>query len=370
MKVVAITREDRRVEVRELDEPKIEAPDGVLVRMLEVGVCGTDGGICGGDEGEAPDGADFLVPGHEGFGEVVEVGADVDGLKPGDLVVPTVRRGCPHDHCTACRTGNNDFCMTGDYRERGIEGMHGFAAELVVESARHLHRVPESSRDVAVLAEPLSIAEKGIRQFVAIQRRLPWLRDATDEEILSVCHAVILGAGPIGLLGAMLLRLYDVPTVVYSRAEPPAPEVDVTRAIGAEYVSSEREEFGAVVERLGSVELVYEGTGAAKLMFGVLPELGPNAVFVATGVPSPGEKSKIEADRVMHELVLKNQVLCGTVNASSDDFDRAIDHLGRMLERWPDATRSLITHRHGMAEFCESASSSDGLKHIVLPGRD
>jgi hypothetical protein len=110
----------------------------------------------------------------------------------------------------------------------------------------------------------------------------------SDEEILSVCHAVILGAGPISLLGAMLLRLYDVPTVVYSTAEPPAPEVDVTRAIGAEYVSSEREEFGAVAGRLGSVELVYEGTGAAELMFGVLPELGPNAVFVATGVPGPG----------------------------------------------------------------------------------
>jgi glucose 1-dehydrogenase len=370
MKVVAITRGERQVGVRELDEPKLDSPDGVLVRMLEVGVCGTDGGICGGDEGEPPDGADFLVPGHEGFGEVVEVGAEVDGLEPGDLVVPTVRRGCPHEHCTACRTGNNDFCMTGDYRERGIEGMHGFAAELVVESARHLHKVPASARDVAVLTEPLSIAEKGVRQFLAIQRRLPWLRDASDEEILSVCHAVVLGGGPISLLGAMLLRLYDVPVAVYSRDEPPAPEVDVTQAIGGEYVSSEREDFNAVAERLGSVELVYEGTGSAELMFSVLPELGANAVFVATGVPGKGDRTKIAADTVMHELVLKNQVLCGTVNASAADFDRAIDHLGQMLERWPDATRGLITHRHGLGEFCESASSSDGLKHIVLPGRD
>jgi glucose 1-dehydrogenase len=234
MKAIAITPESGRAKVRDIDAPKIQAPDHVLIRMLEVGVCGTDAGICDGGEGEAPDGEDFLVPGHEGFGEVVETGDEVDGLAPGNLVVPTVRRPCPHAHCAACRSGNNDFCTTGDYRERGIKGAHGFLAELVVDEARYLCPVPAALRDVAVLTEPLSIAEKGVRQYLAIQRRLPWLKDAADAEILRECRAVVLGGGPIGLLGAMLLRLYDVPTVVYSRTKPPAPEVDVTRAVGGE----------------------------------------------------------------------------------------------------------------------------------------
>jgi glucose 1-dehydrogenase len=369
MKAVTIGGGGRDIRVREVDEPGLDGEGDVLVRMLEVGVCGTDTGICEGDEGTPPEGSDYLIPGHEGFGEVVEVGSGVEGLSPGELVVPTVRRPCPHDHCPACRSGNQDFCVTGDYRERGIERAHGFAAELVVDDARYLCTVPPSLREVAVLAEPQSIAEKGMRQFFAIQRRLPWLRDARDEEILEGCGAVILGGGPIGLLGCLLLRLHDVPVVVYSRGEPPAPEAELADAVGAEYVSSERDGFEAVVERLGAVHLVYEGTGASALMFEVLPHLAPNGVFMATGVPEPGGRQEIEADRVMHELVMKNQVLCGTVNASRADFQSAVKNLGRMQERWPDALRGLITHRHSLDEFCDSAGSSDGLKHVIRPGR-
>lgn len=368
MKAVGIHTDDQHVEVKQLDRPSIESTTGVLVRMLEVGVCGTDASICGGEHFEAPDGVDFLVPGHEGFGEVVEVGADVDDLSPGDLVVPTVRRPCPHEHCTACRTGHQDWCMTGDYTERGIEGVHGFLAEYIVEEARYLCRVPDAVRDVAVLTEPLSVAEKGLRQYEAIQRRLPWLRDSALADMLRGTRAVVLGGGPIGLLGAMLFRLYDADVVVYSREQPPAPEADVTDAIGGRYISSEDEDFESVVEQLGGVDIIYEGTGAAELMFEVLPHMSRNAVFIATGVPSPNGEAEIDADAVMHELVMRNLVLVGTVNASRADFESAIEHLGRMLDRWPDAVRGIITHRHGPEDFCESANSSDGLKHLVLPG--
>ncbi|CAN5860269.1 glucose 1-dehydrogenase [soil metagenome] len=368
MKAVTIRPDDQSVATRDLERPAVESPTDVLVRMLEVGICGTDGSICQGEHGRPPDGADFLVPGHEGLGEVVEVGTDVEDLAPGDLAVPTVRRPCPHEHCTACRSGNVDFCMTGDYTERGIDGRHGFLAEYVVDDAKYLCPVPSELRDVAVLTEPLSIAEKALRQYVAIQRRLPWLRNADTAEMLGQSRAVVLGGGPIGLLGCMLLRLYDVPTVVYSRDEPPAPEVDLTRAVGAEYISSEQEEFDAVVKRLGGVDLVYEATGAAELMFEVMPKLSANAVFIATGVPGRGGSASIEADTVMNELVLQNQVLCGTVNASRGDFLAAIEHLGRMHQRWSGALRSIITHRHGPDDFCESAGSSDGLKHVINPG--
>jgi glucose 1-dehydrogenase len=328
-------------------------------------VCGTDAEICAGDHGEPPVDEDFLIPGHEGFGMVLEVGAAVDGLAPGDLVVPTVRRPCPHAHCAACRSGNNDFCTTGDYAERGIEGMHGFLAERVLEDERYLCPVPERVRDVAVLTEPLSIAEKGLRQYLAIQRRLPWLAGATTAEIFDGRRAVVLGGGPIGLLGAMLLRLHGVRTVVYSRTEPPAPEAAFTRAIGGEYVSSEREPFDELADRIGGVDLVYEATGAAGLMFEVLPELDANAVLIATGVPAPGDSEEVAATTIMHRLVLANHALVGTVNASRDDFMAAIEHLGAMRDRWPDALRGLITHRQGMDSFCDSAADSDGLKHVI-----
>jgi glucose 1-dehydrogenase len=365
MKAVAISASDHETRVRDVPDPALESEGQVLVRMLEVGVCGTDAGVCSGDEGSPPSGSDYLIPGHEGLGEVVEAGSEVEGLKPGDLVVPTVRRPCPHDHCAACRSGNQDFCITGDYTERGIEGAHGFAAEYIVDDAQYMCAVPASLREVAVLGEPQSIAEKGLRQYFAIQRRLPWLRDASDEEILSGCRAVVLGGGPIGLLGCMLLRLYDVPTVVYSRSEPPAPESELADMVGAEYISSKRKDFDEVVERLGGVNIVYEATGASELMFEVMEHLSANAVFMATGVPGKGGDSEVAADTVMHRLVMKNQVLCGTVNASSADFQRGIRNLARMHERWPDALPKLITHRRSRDEFCDAADSSDGLKHII-----
>jgi glucose 1-dehydrogenase len=365
MRAVIIDPASGGASIGDVKEPVIDSPNTVLVRMLEVGVCGTDAGICDGGEGEAPTGADFLIPGHEGLGEVVDVGAGVGGLSRGDLVVPTVRRPCPHQHCAACRSGNNDFCITGDYAERGIKRAHGFLAEYIVEDAGELCVVPAELREVGVLVEPLSIAEKALRQYIAIQRRLPWLHAAGVPDILGACRAAVLGGGPIGLLGALLLRLHDVPTVVYSRQEAPAPEVDVSLAVGAEYVSSRNEEFRDLAERLGGIGFVYEGTGAATLMFEVLPHLEPNAVFMATGVPQPGGRDEIAADEVMHRLVLRNHVLCGTVNASTADFRRAIENLAKMHARWPDALRGIITHYHDMAEFCDSAGSNAGLKHVI-----
>jgi glucose 1-dehydrogenase len=365
MKAVAVEPRSGDTRLRDIEEPHLESEGDVLIRMLEVGVCGTDSGICGGGKGAAPEGSDFLIPGHEGFGEVVEVGGAVEGLSPGDLVVPTVRRPCPHQHCTPCRTGHQDFCVTGDYRERGIQQSHGFAAELIVEDSRYLCPVPMELRGVGVLAEPLSIAEKGLRQFFAVQRRLPWFKDASDEEILDGRTAVVLGGGPIGLLGCLLLRLYGVKTVVYSRDEPPAPEVEVTEAAGGEYVSSEQEDFADVARRLGAVDVVYEGTGAAELMFEVLPSMSRNAVFLATGIPQPEGTAEIEANRVMHQLVMRSQVLCGIINSSDADFRSAVEHLGRMKRLFPEALNGIITHRERPGDFCESAGSADGLKHVI-----
>ena len=154
MKAVAVFPRSKEVRVIEHEAPRLTEPDQVRVRMLEIGICGTDKEICAFEYGTPPAGSNYLVIGHESLGEVIEVGPAVSLVKVGDLVVPTVRRPCPHSECHPCRAGYPDFCITGDYTERGIKGAHGFMTEEVVDHERYLHLVPPELRDVAVLTEP------------------------------------------------------------------------------------------------------------------------------------------------------------------------------------------------------------------------
>ena len=156
-------------------------------------------------------------------------------LRPGDLAVPMVRQPCPHPECVACRAGRQDFCYTGDFRERGIKQLHGFMTEFVVDDEKHLNPVPRELREVAVLVEPLTIAEKALAPD-------PHHSAATALERGSnrrAAAAVVLGAGPVGLLGAMALVNAGFETYIYSREEPGDPRAGVAAAIGASYVSSQ-----------------------------------------------------------------------------------------------------------------------------------
>ena len=206
------------------------------LRVLEVGICGTDKEICAFEYGTPPEGSEYLVIGHESLGEVVEVGAAVKRVKPGDLVVPMVRRPCPHQECLACREGRQDFCYTGDFTERGIKQQHGFMTEYVVDDERYMNVVPRELRDVAVLVEPLTIAEKGLTQLWQVQQRLPWACPVEPGKPAAYCHrAVVLGAGPVGLLGAMVLANNGFQTFVYSQETKPSAKSHVVESIGATY---------------------------------------------------------------------------------------------------------------------------------------
>ena len=368
MKAVALYPKDKRVAVIDREPPPLGGPTSVRVKTLEVGVCGTDAELCSFVYGEPPAGQDALVLGHEALGRVAEAGPGVRGLAPGDLVVPMVRRPCPRPDCPACRSGNQDFCLTGEYTERGIKGADGFLAEEVVEEEQYLVRVPGELRDVAVLTEPLTIAEKALRQYADVQRRLPWSGWKEDADLLAGRRAVVLGAGPVGILGCMLLRLRGVETVVYSRSRKPNDKARLVEAVGAEYVSSEEEAFPDLARRIGGVDLVYEAAGASQLAFDVLPHLGANAVFVFTGVPGRKERIEVAGDAIMKNAVLLNQAILGTVNASRADFGAAVHDLGDFLARWPDATRGIITGRYGMDAFCEQAGGRDGIKRVIGVG--
>src|SRR5437762_7045449 len=297
MRAVGVVPGTRQVRLLEHEMPQIAAANEVKIRSIEVGVCGTDREICTFVYGSPPLGFDYLVLGHESLGEVSEVGAAVSRFQPGDLVVPSVRRPCPHAHCLTCREEKQDFCFTGDFTERGIKMTHGFLTEFYVDEEKYLTCVPPELRDVAVLVEPLTVAEKGLAQVRRIQQRLPWLDPETPAgQFGAGKNALVLGAGPVGILGAMLLLVNGFKTCVYSRSRAPNPKSELLESIGAKYISSEVENVDQLAERIGNIDLVYEAVGTAKISYDVLRVLGLNGIYVFTGIPAPKPPIGIDAD--------------------------------------------------------------------------
>lgn len=358
MKAVAVFPTDRRFRVIDHPEPTIAAPGEVKLRMLEVGICGTDKEIVSFEYGTPPQGSPYLIIGHESLGEVVEVGSEVTRVKPGDLAVPTVRRPCSDPSCIACRANRQDFCYTGKFTERGINQRHGYMTEFVVEEDRYLNPVPSALRDVAVLVEPLTIAEKGIAQLKHIQQRLPWREKSS--------RALVLGGGPVGLLGAMKLVLEGCDTTVYSRTPASSDLAKLVTSFGAKFVYAETTSIADLAAQIGNIDIVYEAVGASSLAFEVLPCLGTNGVFIFTGVPGRKGPISVDTDAIMRDAVLKNQLIFGTVNASIESFADAIADIGSFLAKWPDALRSLITRRWPLEQAAEPlAGKSGGIKNVI-----
>ena len=365
MRAVTVEPGREQIGLADIPEPELTAPTDVKLRTLEVGVCGTDREIAAFQYGSPPPGDERLVLGHEGLAEVVEVGSEVTRIAVGDLAVPMVRRPCVLEECRPCRAGRQDFCSTGAYTERGIKLAHGFMTELLVDDERYLHRVSHELRDSAVLVEPLTIAEKALEQVWEVQRRLPWV-DPGAEEPGRGLSAVVLGAGPVAQLGAMALRRRGFATWVYSRSPAPNEKAAVAEAIGATYISSEQVSPAELAERVGNIDLVYEGSGASKLAFEVLGVLGINGLLAFTGVPGHGPLAEVDTDTLMRSMVLGNQVALGTVNAGFDSYEAAISDLEHFSRRWPDAVRALISARHPMEDHRDLLlGHPGGIKHVI-----
>ena len=357
MRAVGVFPATREVRMIDHPEPQIAAPGELKLRMLEVGVCGTDRDLCNFKFGSAPAGCDHFILGHESLAEVVEAGDDTATVKRGDLVVVVVRKPCDRADCLACRAGRQDFCVTGHYRERGIQGMHGFMTEYVVEDARYVYPVARELRDVAVLIEPLTIAEKAYLQFQSIDARLPWHKGRQT--------AVVLGAGPVGILGAMLFRSRGFDTWVYSRA--PAANISIVEAVGARFVASDETPVSEFAKIAGNIGVVYEAMGAPQTAFDFLECLGGNGVFVFTGVPPLGEELRLDLHQLLFRMIVKNQAILGTVNAGPDAFGAAIRDLDAFHARWPRALASLISGRYPLEAYRE-AIHDPGIKNVLAPG--
>jgi threonine dehydrogenase-like Zn-dependent dehydrogenase len=357
MRAMAVFPEKRDLRIIDVPLPEARGEHDVTVRVREVGICGTDREISGFHYGTPPSGLPRLVLGHEALGEVVAVGPAVHTLRPGDLVAFTVRRPCEDESCVACRAGRQDFCITGAFRERGIKEADGFMTELVVEDERYLVRVPPSLADVGVLVEPLTIAAKASMELEAILRRYPW-------EAIGL-RALVLGAGPIGLLGAMMLVARDVETFVYSLEPADSDRAKLVRSFGGEYVSARDLGLAEVPSRLGVFDIMFEAVGTAKVAFSSLVALAPNGVFIFSGVPSGTKPIEIDLDSVMREIVLKNQVLFGTVNASRAAFEASVRQLEQFMTLFPDAVRGLITEKARLEDAPSLLQHASGIKQVV-----
>lgn len=337
MKAVAVRPgTPHSVHLAEVPRPALEdvpGDRGVLVRMLSVGVDGTDKEIDAAEYGQAPPGDDHLVLGHESFGRVERVGAAVTELAPGDYVVATVRRpgGSVYD-----AIGTYDMTTDDMYYERGINLRHGYLTEWIVEQPEYLVKVPGGLRDVGVLLEPSSVVEKGIAQAFEIQRRLRVWRPR---------RAAVTGAGTIGLLATLALRLRGLEVTVFGRTPKPYLNSDLVEALGARYVSTAETSLLEGAAAYGPFDLVFEGSGFSPLVFEGMQALGKNGVLVLSSVTGGTRTVEVPADRINLEFVLGNKVVVGTVNANREYFEAGVRDFAQAEAQFPGWLGRLITHR-------------------------
>jgi len=253
MKAVAVLPgQPDSMHLAELPKPSMdEIPGGrgVLVKVLQVGVDGTDKEINAAEYGAAPPGYDFLVTGHEGFGRVVDVGPGVTELRPGDYVVATVRRPGSSIYD---RIGTYDMTTDDVYYERGINLRHGYLTEYYVDDPEYIVKVPDGLKAVGVLLEPTTVVEKGIAQAYEIQRRLRVWRPR---------RAAVMGAGTIGLLAALVLRLRGLDVTVFGRTAKPYLNSDLIEALGARYETTVELPILEGARRHGPFDLIFERRG-------------------------------------------------------------------------------------------------------------
>ena len=340
---------------RQVELPKPSASAGLaLMRVLEVGIDGTDTEINEGLYGEAPPGSDVLVIGHEALSLVEAVGDGVAGFQPGDLVVATVRRP---DSCPNCQAGESDMCLSGNYTERGIKGAHGYMGQYYGEKPDFLVKIPPTMRDYAVLLEPLSIVEKATYQAWKIQERMLWQPK----------RAVVLGAGPIGIVGTMLLRLKELEVHVYAKNPPQSIQAQVITSTGADYHSVDDHPVTGLRDELGQIDFILEGTGNSVVAFQAMSQAGTNGVVCLTGVSAGNRSIQIPSDVINLQMVLGNRVVFGTVKANRRYFESGVRHFDEAERRWPGIWKRLITRRVPFAGFADALNRKpEDIKTLLI----
>ncbi|MGH7608554.1 MAG: glucose 1-dehydrogenase [Candidatus Dormibacteria bacterium] len=352
------------VRLAEIAQPSgtgmVESADGrpgepVEVAVVEVGVCGTDLEIADQGYGAAPPGQDRLVLGHENLGRVVSAPAGSE-LETGQLVVATVRRPCP-ERCAPCAAGQSDDCLTGNYTERGIKGRDGYMAERYVESSDYLIPLPATLSRVGVLMEPSSIVEKGLTQAFTIQRaRMPW----------EPRQALVCGAGAIGLLAAVFLRLRDLKVFLVAKGAADSPAAAVAKAIGATLLDADQHPIAGLGAELGHLDLIFEATGVSAVAMAAIAATGHDGVCCLSSVTAGARTVTVDSDALNLDMVLGNKLVFGTVNANRRHFQGAARMLGAAVRRWPGVLDHIITRRVPAPDYAQAfARQGDDIKTVI-----
>lgn len=330
--------------ITDIDEPP-ESDGPVLVETVAVGICGTDREICDGAYGSAPAGEDRLVLGHESLGRVLQAPPGA-GFAVGDLVVGIVRRPDPVP-CPSCAIGEWDMCRNGRYTERGIKDRHGYASERYRIDAQFAVRLDPSLGNLGVLVEPASVVAKAWDHIERIGARSgAW----TPRSVL------VTGAGPIGLLAALLgaQKGYDV-HVADRVSDGPKPRL--VADLGARYHTE------PIALLAPNADIVIECTGAGQVVIDTLTNTAPDAIVCLTGVSSGGRALPFQAGAVNREMVLGNAVVFGSVNANRRHYDTAANALLSADPSWLDR---LITRRVPLAAFRDALEVSAGNVKTVV----
>lgn len=362
MKAIAVRPgHPNSVHLAELPKPRVDdipGGRGVLVKVLKVGVDATDREINDALYGNAPPGYDFLVLGHESFGIVEEVGASVRHVKPGDYVTCTVRRpgGSIYD-----KIGRSDITSEEVYYERGINLLHGFLTEYYVDDMEFVVRMPVGLKHLHVLAEPMSCAAKAVQQAYEAQKRL----QVWDPKL-----AFVTGAGQIGLLSTLILRLRGLEVFTFARGPAPCLKSEIVEGMGAHYVSTRQKTLQQMVGEVGKPDLIIEATGSSEIAFGAMEVLGHNGVEVWTSITGGKRRTDVPSDHVNLNWVLGNKLLLGSVNANRRHFELGIADLALGEVTYPGVVERILTNPvHGVENYKEMmrllVEDKDALKVYV-----
>jgi threonine dehydrogenase-like Zn-dependent dehydrogenase len=328
------------------DVPEPPPSDGaVLARTLALGVCGTDREILSGAYGFAPPGEPRLVLGHESLGEV-EIAPPGCGLTRGDLVVGIVRRPDP-EPCLACAVGEWDMCRNGRYTERGIKERHGYGAERFRIEPEFAVKVDPSLGILGVLLEPASILAKAWDHTERIGHRA---RAWQPRSLL------VTGAGPIGLLAAMMGVQRDLDVHVYDHNKG-GPKEALTRALGGSY-HSDAESLARI-----SPDILMECTGVPAVIRDCLGATGPAGIVCLTGVTEPKKVFDLDVGAINRTMVLDNDCVFGTVNANRRHYEMAAQALARADKSW---LARLITRRVPLERWSEALEHRKGDIKVIV----
>jgi threonine dehydrogenase-like Zn-dependent dehydrogenase len=353
MKAVAvIPRKKNSAHVVHINLPGI-SDNEVLVEVKLVGLDGTDKEINEGLYGDAPEGENLLIIGHESLGEVVRTGKNVKSVKPGDMVVATVRRP---DDCINCQVGEYDLCLKGEYTERGIKGRHGYLSEYYAEDEHFLVKVPKELGDPAVLLEPMSIAEKATRIAYTVQKRMSW----------NAKTAMVTGTGSLGLLTAILLRLRGLDVISVDRSDNEYKN-EIFSELGVTHFNTQKINLHDIPHEIGrQIDLIIEETGNSSVALHAIMIVGTNGVVVLTSITGGEKHIEICADCFNQGLVLGNKAIVGSVNSHRTDFERGITDLLAAEKRWSGLLAKLITGRYNPEKIQEALLSLKNNIKVVI----